>query len=58
MMDLMKENYSENTDFELTNAYFNNLIHNASDEEMEYFMEEVDRRRGMMLRSEWLDYNY
>ena len=58
MMDLMKENYSEYTDFGLTNAYFNNLIHNASDEEMEYFMEEVDRRRGMMLRSEWLDYNY
>lgn len=51
--------YSEYTDFALANAYYNRLQYITDDtEELEDFWEEVDKRRGEMLPSEWLDYHY
>ena len=51
--------YSEYTDFALANAYYNRLQYETQDtEELNDFWKEVDKRRGDMLPSEWLDYHY
>lgn len=53
--------YSEYTDFGLASAYFNRIKYMTEEElknEVDDFWAEVDKRRGLMLRSEWLDYNY
>ncbi len=53
---MAEKKWEEYTDFELANAYFNRIKPNM--ESAEDFWEEVDKRRGEMLRSEWLDYHY
>lgn len=62
MSDAEEKEYSEYTDFELANAYFNNILYNQNPDnnpdEYNAFWEEVDRRKGGMLRLEWLDYHY
>ena len=50
--------YEDMTNFELANHYFNNLQYNGTEEEKEKFFAEVDKRRGLMLPVEWLNYNY
>ena len=50
--------YKDMSDFELANHYFNYLQYNGTEEEKEQFFKEVDKRRGQMLPSEWLNYNY
>lgn len=53
--------YSEYTDFALASAYFNRIKYMTDEEvseERDNFWTEVDKRRGDMLRSEWLEYNY
>ena len=53
--------YSEYTDFGLASAYFNRIKYMTEEElknEVDDFWAEVDKRKGLMLRSEWLDYNY
>ena len=53
--------YSEFSDFGLANAYFNRIQYMTAEElaeEVDDFWAEVDKRRGEMLPSEWLDYNY
>ena len=53
--------YKEYTDFALANAYYNRIQYMTEDEidnEVDNFWEEVDKRRGLMTRIEWLDYNY
>ena len=50
--------YKDMSDFELANHYFNYLQYNGIEEEKEQFSTEVNKRRGQMLPSEWLNYNY
>lgn len=50
--------YKDMSDFELANHYFNYLQYNGTEEEKEQFSTEVNKRRGQMLPSEWLNYNY
>ena len=53
--------YSEYTDFALANAYFNRIQYMTEDEvsnETDDFWEEVDKRRGNMHPTEWLEYHY
>lgn len=50
------KSYSEYTDFELANAYFNRIQYmtDAADS----FWNEVNNRKGNMTPIEWLNYNY
>ena len=53
--------YTEYTDFGLANAYFNRIKYMTESElaeETDDFWTEVDKRKGLMTRMEWLDYNY
>lgn len=50
--------YSQYADSELANVYFNRIQYMSDSNNVKKFWDEVDRRRGSMLRSEWLDYNY
>jgi transposase len=65
MKEIKVKLYSEYTNFELANAYFNRLqylVEYMTEREIIAetvdFWAEVDKRRGLMLRSEWLNYNY
>lgn len=50
--------FKEMSNFELSNYYFNNLKYNETKQEIKKFYIEVDKRRGFMTRSEWLNFNY
>ena len=50
--------FKDMSDFQLANFYFNCLQYKGDEEEKIAFFGEVDKRRGGMLISEWLDYNY
>ena len=52
------KDFKQMMDAELASHYFNYIKHATNLVEQEKFFAEVDRRRGLMLRMEWLSYNY